>query len=133
MPRIVGTLHLMAEPLRHLGAGGHLLHPRIGSDGLLIHPSWPEALHQDPPAVSTRGRVIRALDPKHSDPAPLCSASGDTLFAARTSASPMQSRSGSVTLLPGGRAPRRNQRALGKQRVPCRLANRDRGRMFELP
>src|SRR5207244_11633586 len=64
-PKPLPALHLMAEPLPQLGAGGHLLHPCICSDGFLLRPSWPEALHQDPPTVSTRRRVIRALDPKH--------------------------------------------------------------------
>jgi len=63
--KLLPALHLMVEPPPQLSAGGHVLHPRICSDGFLLHSSWPEALHQDPPAVSTRGRVIRALDSKH--------------------------------------------------------------------
>jgi hypothetical protein len=65
--KLLPALDLMAKPLPQLRAGGHVLHPRICSDGLLLHPSWPEALHQDPPAVSPRGRVIRALDLKHGN------------------------------------------------------------------
>src|SRR3989442_4459081 len=63
--KLLPALHPMVEPLPQLGAGGHLLHPRICSDGFLLHPSWPEALHQDPAAISALGNVIRALDPKH--------------------------------------------------------------------
>ncbi len=59
------ALHPMAEPPPQLRAGGDLLHPRIRAQGLLLHASRPEALHQNPPAVSARGMVICALDPKH--------------------------------------------------------------------
>jgi hypothetical protein len=63
--KLLPSLGLMAEPLPELGAGSDLLQPRIGIESLLLHSSRPEALHQDPPAVSAGGRVIRALDPKH--------------------------------------------------------------------
>ena len=39
--------------------------PPARGDGLLLHSARPEALHQDPPAVSAHGRFIRSLDPEH--------------------------------------------------------------------
>jgi len=65
LAKLLPALHAMVEPLPELRAGCDLLHPCVGPERLLPHTPRPQALHQDAPAVSVRGKVIRAFDPKH--------------------------------------------------------------------
>jgi len=64
-PKLIPAFCPMAEPLPELRAGCDLLHPRVRGEGFLLHASRPEALHEDSPAISARGRVVGALDLDH--------------------------------------------------------------------
>ena len=65
-PELVPTIDSVAKPPPKLRAGCDLLDPRIRLEVLLRHSTWPEALDQDSPTISARGRVVRALDSNHS-------------------------------------------------------------------
>src|ERR1051325_7803838 len=65
LPKLLPALHPMVEPFPQLRAGGHFLDPRIGVETLLLHASRPETFHQDSPAITASGRLIRAFDPNH--------------------------------------------------------------------
>ena len=56
----------VVKPPPKLRAGCDLLDPRIRLEVLLRHSTWPEALDQDSPTISARGRVVRAFDSNHS-------------------------------------------------------------------
>src|SRR5688572_25640161 len=60
------SFHPVVEPLPQLRAWGNCLHPRDRRQSLLGHASRPQTLHQDPPTIPPRGRLIRALDLEHA-------------------------------------------------------------------
>ena len=63
--KLFPALQPMTEPLAELRRGCDLFHPGVERERFLLHATRPQALHQDSPAISPRGRFVYALDPDH--------------------------------------------------------------------
>jgi len=64
--KLLPALRSMVKPLAQLRAGRDFLHPRVCFEGVLLHATRPESLHQDSSPVCARRRLVSALDLDHA-------------------------------------------------------------------
>jgi len=55
----------MGKPLAKLGAGRHVLQPRVKAQKFLFDPTGPEALHQKTEAILWSRRFVHTLELNH--------------------------------------------------------------------